>query len=65
MCSRKTPSSPSCPAGSEARWGGAAETESLQERFRTERQILANLDHPSIAKVLDGGVTEKGARLNF
>ena len=26
-------------------------------RFRAERQILANLDHPGIARLLDGGVT--------
>ena len=30
-------------------------------RFRTERQILANLDHPHIARLLDGNVTENGA----
>lgn len=30
------------------------------ERFRGERQILADLDHPHIAKLLDGGVTEDG-----
>jgi serine/threonine-protein kinase len=29
-------------------------------RFRRERQILASLDHPSIAKLLDGGTTEDG-----
>jgi eukaryotic-like serine/threonine-protein kinase len=26
-------------------------------RFRNERQILASLDHPNIAKILDGGTT--------
>jgi len=35
-------------------------TESLQERFRRERQILAGLDHPNIARILDGGATETG-----
>lgn len=29
-------------------------------RFIVERQILANLDHPNIATLLDGGVTEDG-----
>ncbi len=29
-------------------------------RFRRERQILANLNHPHIAKLLDGGTTEEG-----
>lgn len=32
----------------------------LQERFRQERQILARLNHPNIAKLLDGGTTEDG-----
>jgi serine/threonine protein kinase len=28
--------------------------------FKTERQILANLEHPNIASLLDGGTTEDG-----
>ncbi len=30
------------------------------QRFVEERQILATLDHPGIARLLDGGVTESG-----
>jgi serine/threonine protein kinase len=30
-------------------------------RFLSERQILANLDHANIARLLDGGATEDGA----
>ncbi len=33
----------------------------LRRRLRQERQILANLDHPHIARLLDGGNTEDGA----
>ena len=29
-------------------------------RFRNERQILAGLDHPNLAKLLDGGTSEAG-----
>jgi serine/threonine protein kinase len=29
-------------------------------RFRNERQVLANLDHPNIGRLLDGGTTEDG-----
>jgi eukaryotic-like serine/threonine-protein kinase len=30
------------------------------ERFKRERQILARLEHPNIARLLDGGTTEDG-----
>ncbi len=32
----------------------------LIERFRLERQILARLEHPGIARILDGGRTDSG-----
>ncbi|MEO7457104.1 MAG: serine/threonine-protein kinase [Gemmatimonadaceae bacterium] len=31
-----------------------------QHRFRAERQILATLNHPNIARLIDGGVTDDG-----
>jgi serine/threonine protein kinase/tetratricopeptide (TPR) repeat protein len=34
--------------------------EALRRRFHLERQILAALDHPNIAKLLDGGTTADG-----
>jgi len=39
--------------------GGIA-TPALIEQFRLERQILARLEHPHIARLLDGGVNEAG-----
>jgi tRNA A-37 threonylcarbamoyl transferase component Bud32 len=30
------------------------------QRLRAERQILANLDHPNIARLIDGGATDDG-----
>lgn len=32
----------------------------LVKRFRAERQILADLDHPNIARLIDGGETVEG-----
>ncbi len=37
-------------------WGSTSAE--LLQRFRRERQILADLDHPFIARLLDGGTTE-------
>lgn len=35
-------------------------SEGMISRFRAERQILANLEHPNIARLLGGGVTAHG-----
>ncbi len=32
----------------------------MSERFRRERQVLADLDHRGVARLLDGGVTDSG-----
>lgn len=39
---------------------GGAMRENAVKRFRRERQILARLEHPGIARLLDGGTTDKG-----
>lgn len=36
------------------------DTDDIIQRFRGERQILAMLDHPNIARLLDGGTTDDG-----
>jgi len=36
------------------------DTQAVLRRFQQERQILAPLDHPNIAKLLDGGTTDQG-----
>ncbi|PZN33965.1 MAG: hypothetical protein DIU71_03790 [Proteobacteria bacterium] len=40
--------------------GRALLAESAARRFRAERQILAHLNHPHIARLLDGGTSETG-----
>jgi TolB-like protein/Tfp pilus assembly protein PilF len=37
-----------------------ADTAEILRRFRAERQILARLDHPGIARLLDAGTTNDG-----
>jgi len=39
---------------------GLADSPLLREQLRKERQILADLDHPGIARLVDGGVCEEG-----
>ncbi len=41
-----------------AHWLGSDDETAI--RFKQERQILADLDHPNIARLLDGGRTESG-----
>jgi serine/threonine protein kinase len=36
------------------------DTQQVISRFEAERQALAVMDHPNIARVFDGGVTEQG-----
>lgn len=40
--------------------GRGVNSQALLDRFRRERQILARLEHPNIARLLDGGKTPSG-----
>ena len=40
---------------------GSGDQARLIERFKAERQILATLDHPNIARLIDGGTTAEGS----
>jgi eukaryotic-like serine/threonine-protein kinase len=40
--------------------GAGLGSEAERKRFLEERQILATLDHPYIARLLDGGISEEG-----
>jgi serine/threonine protein kinase/Tfp pilus assembly protein PilF len=40
---------------------GGLEGPEAEQRLRRERQILASLEHPNIARLLDGGTTPNGA----
>ena len=39
------------------------DSDSVLARFLRERQILARLEHPNIARLLDGGVAADGSPL--
>ena len=39
---------------------GGYQRDFVLQRLRAERQILANLDHPDIARLIDGGATDEG-----
>ena len=39
---------------------GNATSSDMVQRFHQERQVLADLDHPNIARILDGGQTAEG-----
>ena len=39
---------------------GDRESDSMLQRLRAERRILANLEHPRIARLYDGGNTDEG-----
>ena len=40
--------------------GAGAFSQTVVSRFRAERQILARLSHPNIARIVDGGTTDEG-----
>ena len=55
-----TASAPAAAAGPPAGDVAIERDEAVLARFEAERQALAMMDHPNIAKVLDAGTTESG-----
>ncbi len=39
---------------------GGLDSPQVLQRFRRERRLLAQIEHPNVARLLDGGVTENG-----
>ena len=61
--SSTSPSGPTASSSSGSRSSSSPPADAddpLHQRFLAERQILAGLDHPNIARLLDGGVTADG-----
>ena len=40
---------------------GRGDSRNVLARFEAERQALAVMDHPNVAKILDGGVSDAGS----
>jgi hypothetical protein len=59
LCGRADRAGPA-PSRPQDDQAGHGDTKQVVARFEAERQALAMMDHPNIAKVLDAGTTEAG-----